>query len=124
MVAEKRTERLPAKVYLTRTEHERLSYLARVSGYSRSGYLRKLLQGAAPPAIPPVEFYEFTNEINRIGVNINQLAKVANMSGHIMEDDFLKCYGELRGILSEIKEIYLQHRGLKHGDNEDMGDQK
>ena len=83
--------------------------------------MRKLLAGAAPPAIPPVEFYQFTNEINRIGVNINQLAKVANMSGHIMEDDFLKCYGELRDILSEIKEIYLQHRGLKHGDDKDMG---
>ena len=124
MLTEKRTERLPAKVYLTAAEHERLSYLSKISGYSRSGYLRKLLTGAVPPAVPPAEFYEFTNAINRIGVNINQLAKAANMSGHIMEDEFLKCYGELRGILSDIKEIYLKHRGKDHGNDEDLGDQK
>ncbi len=124
MVAEKRTERLPAKVYLTETEHARLDYLSKISGYSRSGYLRKLLQGAAPPAIPPAAFYEFTNEINRIGVNINQLAKVANMSGHIMEKELAECYGQLRQVLSEIKEIYLQHKRGGNGYNEDLGDQE
>lgn len=124
MVDEKRTERLPAKVYLTKAEHERLSYLARVSGYSRSGYLRQLLTGAVPPAIPPIEFYEFTNELNRIGVNINQLAKVANMTGHIMEPELNAYYSELRQILSEIRRIYLKHRRDEDGDNEDMGSQK
>lgn len=124
MVTEKRTERLPAKAYLTKAEHERLSHLAKASGYSRSGYLRKLLMGAVPPALPPAEFYEFTNEINRIGVNINQIAKVANMTGHIMEAELNAHYGELRQVLSEIRRIYLRHRRIGDGNNENMGSEE
>lgn len=72
--------------------------------------------------MPPKEFYDFTNEINRIGVNINQLAKVANMTDHIMEEELKLQYSQLRGILSEIRGIYLGHRGWEDGNDKDLGD--
>ena len=111
-------------MYLTETEHKKLDKLAKASGYSRSAYMRKLLVEAAPPQVPPKEFYDFLKEINHIGVNINQIAKVANMTGHIMEDELKESYKFVRTVLSDIRAIYLGHRRTDHGNNEDMGYKK
>lgn len=107
MKKEKRNEIAPVKVYLTKTEHDRLSELAVKSGYSKSSYMRHIFNGVVPPAMPPKEFYDFIYELNKIGVNINQIAKVANMTGVINADLYMKEYGTLKSILYEIQEKYL-----------------
>lgn len=107
MEKEKRNEIAPVKVYLTKKEHDRLRELAVKSGYSKSSYMRQLLNGFIPPAMPPKEFYEFTYELNKIGVNINQIAKIANMTGVIDSKSYKRDYEQLKDILRDIQNKYL-----------------
>lgn len=116
----KRTEKSPVKVYLTKTEHERLTKLARISGYSRSSYMRSLFRGFVPKPVPSSELLSFIYELNKIGVNINQIAKVANMTGSVMEREYAENYKELKNLMDMIKEEFLKPEKL-NGNNKDMG---
>ncbi|NLD19139.1 MAG: plasmid mobilization relaxosome protein MobC [Clostridiales bacterium] len=122
MKKEKRNERAAIKVYLTKAEHDRLYELSLGSGYSKSSYMRRLLKGAVPPKMPPREFYEFIFELNKIGTNINQIAKVANMSGSVNEQEYRKEAEKLKKVIPEIREIYLREGEVHIGNNEDLGD--
>ena len=54
------------------------------------------------------DFFEAMNDINKIGVNINQIAAVANTNGYI-DDTFLrKCVEDLNNKMLEIKNIVLK----------------
>ena len=56
---------------------------------------------------PPPEFYDLINEINRIGININQIAHVANMTGKIDVYRYEDNIKDLKKIIKLIKEKYL-----------------
>ena len=116
----KRTEKSPVKVYLTEAEHEKLTKLARISGYSRSSYMRSLLRGLVPKPAPSSELISFIYELNKIGVNINQIAKVANMTGCVMEKEYAENYRELKNLMDMIKEEFLKPEKL-NGNDKDMG---
>ncbi len=116
----KRTEKSPVKVYLTKTEHERLTKLARATGYSRSSYMRSLLKGLVPKPIPSRELLSFICELNKIGVNINQIAKVANMTGSVMGKEYAENYKELKNLMDRIKEEFLKPE-KRYGNNKDLG---
>ena len=120
MKREKRTTKSPVKVYLTKTEHERLTRLAKLSGYSRSSYMRSLLRGLVPKPTPSSELLSFVYELNKIGVNINQIAKVANMTGNVMEREYADNYRELKNLIDRIKEEFLKPEKL-NGNDKDMG---
>lgn len=120
MEREKRTEKAPVKVYLTKTEHERLSRLAKISGYSKSSYMKSLLKGLVPKPIPTVELIEFIYELNKIGVNLNQIAKVANMTGNIKRKEYDDNYRILKELMVKIRNEFLKPES-KNGNNEDMG---
>lgn len=115
MKKEKRNEKAPVKVYLTSEEHNKLEILAERSGYSKSSYMRQLLCGLVPPQMPPKEFHDFVYELNKIGVNLNQIAKVANMTGDIKADEYNKNYEELKDILSKIRDKYLKPGKYSNG---------
>lgn len=114
---EKRNEIAPTKVYLTREEHNRLEILSIRSGYSKSSYMRQLLNGFIPPVMPPKEFYEFINELNKIGVNINQIAKIANITGRIEAEEYKENYKTLQSVISKIQDHYLKPRKYNNGND-------
>jgi len=60
-------------------------------------YIRALVFETKIPVPPPLGKRELLDEINRIGTNINQIAKVANMSGRISETR-----------LDELQDLLLQ----------------
>lgn len=120
MKREKRTAKSPVKVYLTKIEHEKLDRLARISGYSRSSYMRSLLRGLVPKPAPSSELLSFVYELNKIGVNINQIAKVANMTGSVMEKEYADNYRELKNLMDRIKEEFLKPEKI-NGNDKDMG---
>lgn len=76
-------------------------------------YLRELIMGSCPAEAPGKEFYEAIGRINKIGVNINQIAAVANTDGYIPPETV----DEIRNLaervvegLCEIKKIVLSAR--------------
>lgn len=122
MKREKRTEIAPVKVYLTEKEHRKLASLSRLTGYSKSSYMKSLLNGAIPKPLPSGELIDFIYELNKIGVNINQIAKVANATGNINSQDYKEEYKALQKVLNEIREVFLKPE--PYGNHKNMGDKE
>ena len=77
------------KVYLNDTEYEKLCKDAEMFKRDKSKYLRLLIDWIEPVAPPSVEVKEFTRELRRLGVSMNQLAALMqNLKG----DSTLKYY--------------------------------
>lgn len=53
------------------------------SGLSREAYLRALMRKMPLKERPPMEFVEVLRSLDRIGGNLNQIAKVANAKGFV-----------------------------------------
>lgn len=71
---------------LNQYEDDVLRHKAAMAGISVSEFIRDLITGYGPAEKPGKEFYDAMEEIRRIGVNINQIAKVANATGSINEE--------------------------------------
>jgi len=74
---------------------------------SESNVIRKLLYETQIIETPPKKFYEAINKINKIGVNINQIARIANTTGNIYTYQLNKELIELHNLIDLIKEKYL-----------------
>ncbi|NGP87571.1 plasmid mobilization protein [Fodinibius halophilus] len=84
------------KIYVTKDEKLELVDMADTIGMSFSSFARAVLLDYEIEE-QPVELHRIRHEINKIGVNINQLAKVANQEGKLPSmaelieiSDFLK----------------------------------
>ena len=62
----------------SRKEHDALCEKAKQCGLSKSAYLRRLIIDQPVRARPPEAIHELYVEINRIGTNINQVARACN----------------------------------------------
>lgn len=82
--------------------------------------MRSILKGVVPKQVPSRELLSFLYELNKIGVNINQIAKVANMTGSVMEREYAENYKELKNLMDMIKEEFLKPEKL-NGNDKDMG---
>ena len=71
---------------LTEEEWQKLRKLCAVSGLPVSAVLRELICGVTICQRPPKELHDLYTEINRIGTNINQIARKAN-AGFATKDD-------------------------------------
>ena len=102
----KRTHSINLK--LNDYEYDMLRLKSDKTGKNKSAYLRELICGACPVEAPPKKFYDAVNELNKIGLNINQLAVKANTTSCVSEDDieFLKkTADDIFDRLTEIKRI-------------------
>lgn len=88
-------------------EAELLKLKAARCGLKEGAYLRELITGYVPKAAPGKEFYDAMNDINKIGVNINQIAAVANSTG-VIDDKWLKeLAADLHTKMLELKHLVL-----------------
>lgn len=110
MRTEKRTEIL--LVRLTKKEKESLNQLAKENGQNVSSYVRTIL--ARPPDVTRKEFEEINlrlvYEINKIGVNINQIAKKYN------EYRLTKASRDVTDRMKEIRELLNEVIRTFHSD--------
>ena len=92
---------------LTSEEAEYLSALVKLSGHTRSSFLRFMIKGYRLCEKPEPEFYEVMRELSRIGNNVNQLAMKIHSLGLVDAsrlDDEAKRWHQLQ---IEIREKYL-----------------
>ena len=95
-------------VYLADKEYRHLNHIKRISKLKTSSILRKLIMGAEIKNAPQVN-NQILGEINAIGVNVNQIAKVANTCGYV---------GDIHiGLLQQEVERLKQKVGDEIGDN-------
>ena len=68
---------------------------------------RKLLFETTIKEAPKKDFYDAIEKINRIGVNINQLTKVANTNGSLYIYELEKHFNRLSELIEELKDKYI-----------------
>jgi len=78
-----RKRNIRKQVWLNEQENTRLQNSARKAGLSQENYLRTLINGYIPKALPPLEYHAMMRELHAIGNNLNQIAARANATGHI-----------------------------------------
>lgn len=89
-------------------ENEVLKALVDKTGFStESEVLRHLIMGAQLMQSPGKEFYQAVKEIRMIGININQIAHMANAKGVIDAEALYVYKNELDMKLAEIRKIVL-----------------
>ena len=62
---------------MSEEEFSTLRNYAEKCGMKREEYIRRVLLGATPREAPPADYYTLITELRRIGLNINQVLKVA-----------------------------------------------
>lgn len=74
-------------IVLTDAEQMHLKQQAGLCGLSVSSYTRKLIMGKKLKPKPPEGWTEILRQLTGIGTNINQIARIANASGHVRQED-------------------------------------
>lgn len=93
-----------AHFWLDENEQNKLKTLSIQSGRSMSAVVRSLINEAAIREMPPIEYHKLVSELHRIGVNLNQIALVANATGNIDRDVYRKQVDDLRRAVLEIRQ--------------------
>ena len=92
-------------VRLTDAERRKLSQICAVSGLPVSAAIREMIGGVTIRQRPPQELHDV--EINRIGNNINQIARKAN-AGFATKEDVRELKFLMRTIEAKMTELVKQ----------------
>lgn len=93
--------------WLNHDENRQLRDLSFQLNLSEADVIRKLLYETYVKANPTKEFYDAIDKINKIGVNINQLTKIANSTNRVYVHELNKQFNELNKLIESIKEKFL-----------------
>ena len=89
-------------LWINDKEFEYLTKQAEIAGLKKEPFIRKLIMGKEIRPRPPDAYYELIKKINPIGININQIAHIANAERHISDqriDEAVKMVGEIMTIV-------------------------
>lgn len=101
------------RIDLNEKEAALLHVKAVSSNLTEAEYLRTCIMGSCPVEAPPKQFYIEMQNLNKIGVNINQIAHRANESGLVSQSDIQMLtmyYEKIQEEIYKIKEIVLSAR--------------
>lgn len=103
-----RRRKIKKNFYLNYEENKMLKAKAFKKGISESELIRGFIIGYIPSGKLPKEIYDLIYEIRKIGININQIAYVANKNGNV-NYKYLNEYREkLDELIFEIRKNYIQ----------------
>ena len=95
----RRTRDIQKKIWLTPQEERTIAKKMEMIGTENFGaYARKMLIDGYIIVVDYTEQKKLAAEINKIGVNINQIAKRVNATGSVYQEDI----EEIKGVLAEI----------------------
>lgn len=110
------------QVWLNEKENTRLCICASKAGLSQENYLRTLINGYIPRALPPIDYHAMMRELHAIGNNLNQIATRANATGHIDRTVFQYEANRLRKAMLDIQAaVTSPERRNDDGDDGHMG---
>ena len=109
----------PVQIYLDDAELKRLDEWSAAANMSRSNYIRQLIAGFQPVEFPPVEYKQVIDELQHIGINMNQLATKAHSLGFIDEPEYRRNANRVWQIVAELA-AQLARGGVKIGSNKNM----
>ncbi len=89
-------------IRVTVEEKEKMINSAKEAGLNLSRYVRNCCLDSAIVVIPNMK--EFTRELNKIGVNLNQITRLVNQ-GLIQSPDIFEAKEELKKIYKELTKL-------------------
>jgi hypothetical protein len=92
------------QVWVNKDENAKLQASAKKSGLSQEGYIRSLINGYVPKAMPPTDYFAMMRELHAIGNNLNQLAAKAHSTGHLDRVSFQEEADYLRRAVQQIQQ--------------------
>ena len=112
MSASRQRQRSPVSVMLTPGERAQISADAQAVGLSLGGYLRFLGMKMPTPrtqtarATPDAnEVRRLLGEVNKLGGNLNQLARLGNQGQIVPPSSLAACLEEVRAAAESVREI-------------------
>jgi len=112
-----RKRQFEVRVRLNEKEAARLERCVDMSGMTKEGYLRHLINGYFPKATPPADYYKMMMQLYRIGNNINQIAKLAHMTGEVNAARYDIYVKMLEDAIVDITKAVLMPERIDDGDN-------
>ncbi len=94
------------EIYFDRNELEALTKKVRKSGLSREGYCRRVLNDSEVREAPSADVPMLIREVRRVGINIEQILKVANTKGLLDVPKLRKALEENQAVERMIAEAY------------------
>lgn len=91
-------------VRLNEKERQHLASQVKKSGLSQEAFIRTLINGYVPKALPPPDYYAMMRELHAIGNNLNQLAVKAHSTGHLDRATFQQEADRLRLAVQQIQQ--------------------
>lgn len=111
------------QIYLDDREYQNLCEWSDACRMSMSVYLRQLINGFRPIEFPPLEYEKIMEDLQKVGVNLNQLAVKAHSLGFIDEPEYRKNAQVVWKLCADMTE-QLTERGVRFGSHENMGCQE
>ena len=105
------------KVYLDETEYERLGYLCRKTGLSKSKLVRMMINFKVLKEAPAVDYVTLIREMRAAGNSLNQLAAVANSKGWGNATEIRNAILSLRETEKKIASQFSSDENEKYGGN-------
>ncbi len=96
-------------VHLSDDEYDLLSDKAKYCGINKSEFVRGVITNGAIINYSTCDMQAAIKELNRIGNNINQIAKKVNETNHFYRKDF----EDLKGQYEELFEYYIDKMLMK-----------
>lgn len=100
-----RTRSVSKIIRLTPKENEHLKKQSKISGLTGEALIRSLIMGIDIRPIPPYQFDVVLRQLSAIGNNINQIARVANMTRTVDKDDIEVIKSLQAKIWCEVKSL-------------------
>ena len=93
--------------YLDDTEYNSLERKVKMTSLSREGFIRKAIQNAQIHTAPPADLPMFIRELRRVGINIDQLLRIAYTKAPLQVPDLKKALSNLVELEDRISEVYF-----------------
>ena len=99
-----RTRNIPIQVWINEEEFRHLDDITHKSGTSFSVVIRNLIMGQEIRERPNADFLVLARSFDKIGANINQIARKANTEDVASADDLKEVKKLLREMRREMKD--------------------
>ena len=110
-------------IRLDEKEYNNLCVWSTAANMTMNEYIRQLINGFQPVEFPPAEYKQVIDELQHIGINMNQLATKAHSLGFIDEPEYRRNANRVWRIVAELS-AQLARGGVKIGGNKNMGCKK
>lgn len=101
------------QVRLDNKEHQAFLKAVRRSRLSQEVYLRHLINGVVPQDAPPPDYYAMTQQLYRIGSNLNQIAQKVHTLNVIDVQRYDAAVSQFQTAVKQITEAVVYPRPME-----------